>query len=457
MTATVFEGDCLEVMQIFNDNEIDAIVTDPPYALTTTKRWANTDLFSQNQSDVGKRFSKGFMGKEWDGKLPGIEVWQEALRVCKPGAHMCAFGGTRTHHRLMVAIEDAGWEIRDTLMWVYGSGFPKSNDISKAIDREAGVEREVVGRRTDRAATPKTSMKGGNLCGCGKERELIDLSAITAPATDAAKQWDGWGTALKPAWEPIILCRKPISEKTVAQNVLKWGTGGLNIDGCRIPVDPKVDDMLRTTTRGKRITETWEKGSGFKNETNTLTGVPEKGRFPANLIHDGSDEVLALFPESKGQCGDVKGTEQSRTGGEGTTCYGEYGRIAMPRRNDSGSAARFFYCAKASKSERNLGCENLPLKTAGECTDRQENTAGLNSPRAGAGRTTGSKNHHPTVKPLTLLQYLCRLITPPVGLILDPFAGSGSTGIAATREGFNVALIEIDKEYCNICRARNKS
>jgi DNA modification methylase len=430
-------------MQEMDENSIDATVTDPPYALTTTKRWKDTDQFAQNQSDVGKRFSKGFMGKAWDGKLPDKEIWQECLRVSKPGAHMLAFGGTRTHHRLMVAIEDAGWEIRDTLMWVYGSGFPKSLDVSKAIDKTAGAEREVIGRRTDRAATPKTSMKGGNLCGCGKDRELIDLSAITAPATDAAKQWQGYGTALKPAWEPIILCRKPL-EGTVAENVQKWGTGGINIDGCRIPVNPNVDDMLRNTVRGKRITETWEEGSGFKNETNSLTGVPEKGRFPANLIHDGSDEVMALFPDTtSGSFNGHRNLPKTKNTFGGFELKDESGY-----QGSSGSAARFFYTAKADSGERNKYLNGRSSKKVNDGRDTPIDNAFQRG-------ETLRKNIHPTVKPIDLLQYLCRLITPPKGLILDPFAGSGSTGVAAHNEGFDYILIEIEQEYAEIAKIRN--
>jgi site-specific DNA-methyltransferase (adenine-specific) len=350
----------------------------------------------------------------------------------------------------MVAIEDAGWEIRDTLMWVYGSGFPKSLDISKAIDKAAGVEREIIGTRMSAYGTDTTSGdrvsrdNGGAGYWVGKDPKEVLLTGDAV--TDAAKQWSGWGTALKPAWEPIILARKPL-EGTVAQNVMELGCGGINIDGCRVAINPEVDDMLRSVTRVKRVSETWENGSGFKNETNTLTGVPANGRFPANLIHDGSQTVLAQFPQSSTTGKRV--TPHTKSPAQNTPfTMGN----PLAEYTDSGSAARFFYCAKASKSERELGCESLPLKTTGECTDRNDGTAGLNSPRAGAGRTSGSRNHHPTVKPLALLQYLCRLITPPNGLVLDPFGGSGTTGIAATREGFNSVLIELDPDNYEICK-----
>jgi len=443
------------------------------------------------------------MGKVWDHGVPGIPFWQECLRVSKPGAHMLAFGGTRTHHRLMVAIEDAGWEIRDTLMWVYGSGFPKSLDVSKAIDKHDGKQMGWFGvwlrkwregnNITQKDIAALFPSNTGGLTGCVAnwelgynlptiqqfnlirdtyklpfeylediEREVIGTRTtgigtgkgntpimgdgnrdITAPRTDAAKQWDGWGTALKPAWEPIILCRKPL-EGTVSENVQKWGTGGINIDGCRVPVDPNVDDMLRTTTRGKRITETWENGSGFKNEKNALTGVPEKGRFPANLIHDGSDEILERFPETSS--GNSLGNAQI-----GITTNGvipQFTRGHLTPRYDNGSAARFFYSAKADTDERNKYLKGKPAKKVNDGRDTPIDNAFQRG-------ETMRKNIHPTVKPIDLLQYLCRLITPPKGLILDPFAGSGSTGIAAHNEGFDYLLIEIEQEYADIARMRN--
>jgi site-specific DNA-methyltransferase (adenine-specific) len=322
-------GDCLEVMASMPESSVDAIVTDPPYGLS-------------------------FMGKDWDHGVPGEAFWREALRVAKPGAHLLAFGGTRTHHRLMCAIEDAGWEIRDCFGWLYGSGFPKSLNLKD--------------------------------------------------------KWQGWGTALKPAWEPIVLARKPLIG-TVAQNVLEHGTGALNIDGCRVETE---ESLQRPERKGLGVSGGW---ANYKQEPG-LYGTPKGlGRFPANLIHDGSDEVEAVFPESKGQQGDVKGTEKSRPG-VGTNCYGEYGRIATPKRGDSGSASRFFYCAKASASER------------------------------------GEGNNHPTVKPQALMQYLCRLVTPPGGVVLDPFAGSGSTLLAALKEGFCFIGIEQEEKYCEIARRR---
>jgi hypothetical protein len=255
----VHVGDMREVLASFEPNSIDSVVTDPPYGLS-------------------------FMGKGWDRGVPGVEFWQEALRVAKPGAHLLAFGGTRTYHRLMCAIEDAGWEIRDCIMWVYGSGFPKSHNVGKAIDREAGAEREVVGNNPNHRAISGTLYEGvyqgGN----------TGAATITAPATDAAKQWEGWGTALKPAWEPIIVARKPL-EGTVAQNVLEHGTGGINIDGCRVGV-PMVGRTGEHNCGQPRANLYGKASTAYRHGD----VVPGLGRWPANLIHDGSDEVVACFP-----------------------------------------------------------------------------------------------------------------------------------------------------------------
>ena len=423
MTCTVFEGDCLEQMQIFDDNYFDSIVTDPPYGLS-------------------------FMGKEWDHGIPGIPYWKEALRIVKPGAHMLAFGGTRTHHRLMCAIEDAGWEIRDTLMWVYGSGFPKSLDVSKAIDKAAGVGRTEGQREWKGGLRHSNSMGGGS----GQENGTTTLLKYDTPSTDDGLKWTGWGTALKPAWEPIILCRKPV-EGTIVQNVLTHGCGGINIDGSRveIPENDKANYDFNNNGLSRLSRPEGDKlgqfDGGWKIDKTPRENT--KGRFPANLIHDGSDEVVELFPITS------SGAMKRKVGAyEGESNTGILRGVSGPQNQhgDSGSAARFFYCAKASKSERNIGCESLPDKTAGECTDRQEDTAGLNSPRAGAGRTSGGKNFHPTVKPLALLDYLCKLITPHNGLILDPFAGSGTLGLSANRCGFNSILIELDHDYAEIAR-----
>lgn len=349
MIARIIHGDCGIVLEKLASNSIDSIVTDPPYGLS-------------------------FMGKTWDHDVPSVDIWRECLRVLKPGGHMVAFSGTRTYHRLAVAIEDAGFEIRDQLAWVYGSGFPKSHDVSKAIDKAA--------------------------------------------ATAEAEQWQGWGTALKPAWEPICLARKPLIG-TVAENVLAHGTGAINVDGCRVAVpenDPESYMLGKRSIHAKRP----QSASNSVSLPPSTLSDSGKGRFPANLIHDGSEEVLACFPDSKGQQGDVSGNEPSSiTNG----IYGDFsGRQPAPKRNDSGSAARFFYCAKASKADRNDGVPQ--------------------------------GNKHPTVKPTPLMRYLCRLVTRPSGIVLDPFAGSGSTGRGAVLEGFNFIGIEKDTDFCVIARSR---
>jgi len=350
--SEIIHGNCIEVLKRLDENSIDAIITDPPYEL-------------------------GFMGKSWDksGIAFSSEVWSECLRVLKPGGHMLAFGGSRTFHRIAVAIEDAGFELRDTLMWVYGSGFPKSHDVSKAIDKKFGAERRVIGQ--NQYASRRPNPMNGTIYNYNADGYDISHNLEnTAPSTPEAQMWEHWGTALKPAFEPIILARKPISEKNIAENVLKWGTGGINIDDCRVETDD---------------TYSYPNGPGgcksgnfhYQSRADTPAQSNPLGRWPANFIHDGSEEVLKLFPET-----------------------------------NSNSAARFFYCAKASRKER------------------------------------GENNNHPTVKPLALMQYLVRLVTPPNGIVLDPFSGSGSTLIAATREGFKYIGIELNEEYIEIAEKR---
>ncbi len=350
------------------DSSVDSVVTDPPYGLS-------------------------FMCKRWDYNVPTVEVWTECLRVLKPGGHLLAFAGTRTQHRMAARIEDAGFEIRDMIAWVYGSGFPKSLDVSKAIDKARGAEREVV----------RTPMTPRSTAGKGFSNELDERPwmrkarangyhehAGDAPATPEAQQWAGWGTALKPALEPITMARKPLTG-TVAANVLEHGTGALNVDGCRVGTDDVLPKMSGKAILGGS-SDGWDRP--WKNDPNGLVrrqaaadAAIEKlntlGRWPANLIHDGSDEVVGLFPSGS-----------------------------------TGSAARFFYCPKASKRER------------------------------------GEGNIHPTVKPVDLMRYLCRLVTPPGGIVLDPFMGSGSTGMACELEGFDFIGIEREPEYLEIATQR---
>jgi DNA modification methylase len=418
MTFSVLHGDCLDLMPMLGENSVDSIVTDPPYGLS-------------------------FMGKDWDHGVPGVHFWQEALKVLKPGGYLLAFGGTRTFHRLAVAIEDAGFELRDTLMWVYGSGFPKSLDISKAIEATIIIggsspknlrQRDMGDKYKPHELAGTQGYGDGRMSrGADTDRDYKSAPGVT---TDAARQWEGWGTALKPAYEPIILARKPLIG-TVAANVLAHGTGGLNIDGCRVEGAKGVPTSPRRAEQGTAygdLSKDPGTGSGWD---------PQVGRWPSNLIHDGSDEVLALFPDSKGQQG--RSSDSQRTKASTYGALSDNGKEYEPRL-DAGSAARFFYCAKASRADRDEGLDGAPLK----------NNMRVNGPRESEEAKTATlrKNHHPTVKPTDLMRYLCRLITPPGGIVLDPFTGSGSTGKAAVLEGFGFIGCELQPEYVEIALAR---
>jgi DNA modification methylase len=459
LNFTVHHGDCLDVLRGMADNSVDSIVTDPPYGLS-------------------------FMGKKWDYDVPSVAIWVECLRVLKPGGHLLAFAGTRTQHRMAARIEDAGFEIRDLIAWVYGSGFPKSLDVSKAIDKsDAGDEQRArrlrftawvrsTGLSAARIDELTGTQMGGHYAtaasqpavatrdhfeilrphfGCEvpdwvevlvdertvesenfkrravvSTKEMTDTSvarpacaysaqgldagaprrevAITAAHTAAAQAWEGWGTALKPALEPITVARKPLIG-TVAANVLEHGTGAVNVDGCR------VGDEVRTASPSDFSPM---HGNRFGDPTvvehrERLAEKTYVGRWPANLIHDGSDEVLSAFPQAPGQMAKASTSDTQRAGQNtyGAMARGSNG--ATPR-GDAGSAARFFYCAKASRKDR------------------------------------GEGNKHPTVKPTDLMRYLCRLVTPPGGLVLDPFTGSGSTGKAAVLEGFRFVGVERDAD-----------
>jgi DNA modification methylase/transcriptional regulator with XRE-family HTH domain len=444
-------GDSAFLLQLLPSGSVDAIVTDPPYGLS-------------------------FMGKKWDYDVPSVEVWAECLRVLKPGGHLLAFAGTRTQHRMAVRIEDAGFEIRDMIAWVYGSGFPKSRDISKDIDYRGGAQlawfgpwlrewREKRGISQSELAKHFPSRSGGKtgrvsnfergvrlptaddfnlLCRVldlpfknieEAEREVIGTmpgdperfksfaeqdgnerrtfnNDITAPATEAARQWQGWGTALKPALEPITVARKPLIG-TVAENVLAHGTGGLNIDGCRVGETVETWPKSRSYGGGTEYAFTHTSGGVINSQP---TGAIPSGRWPANLIHDGSDEVLGVFPSEK-----------------------------------AGSASRYFYCAKTSKRDRNEGCEHIEAKQYSH--DGRETSID----NAYQRNSSSGNNHHPTVKPTDLMRYLCRLVTPPGGVVLDPFMGSGSTGKAAMLEGFRFIGIEREAEYLEIAKARIES
>jgi site-specific DNA-methyltransferase (adenine-specific) len=393
-------GDCTEELKKLPDNSVDSIVTDPPYGLEFMgKEW---DKFKEGKNIAGgttgidtpygrKRALPAFYQIDTNGYQDFSFKWAtEALRVLKPGGYLLSFGGTRTYHRMTCAIEDAGFEIRDCIFWTYASGFPKSLNIGKAIAKKQGAKKQ--------GAKKQGAGSVGNAFPLNPEYQDYEL-------TEDAKQWEGWGTALKPAVEPIVVARKPLSEKNVASNVLKWGTGGINIDGSRVGTEQV---SAHHAPKG-----TFAGGEPRESDKNYYDNL---GRFPANLIHDGSDEVVSGFP------------------------------------ND---ASRFFYVAKASRSERNMGLEGFEEKPS------QLNSGGIGREKSVEKRLEKEgenaptmKNVHPTVKPLKLMEYLVKLVTPPKGICLDPFLGSGTTAMACKRLGFNYIGIEKDPEYCKIAEAR---
>lgn len=397
----LIHGDSLEELKKLPENSIDAIVTDPPYGLS-------------------------FMGKKWDYDVPSKEIWAECLRVLKPGGYLLSFAGTRTQHKIASGIEDAGFEIRDMIAWVYGSGFPKSLNIGKAVDKLQGNERESFGKSPNWRPSKTKGGKGFDKLGDGEV--YIDI-------TKGTSEWEGWGTALKPALEPITVARKPI-EGTVAENCLKWGVGGINIDECRIPT---CEDQRRPSAGGENgLTGT----STFKiRERKVEDQIQHAGRFPANLIHDGSDEVVELFPNTK--TGDVKPYKRLTNDQYG----GSFHDNSSVHKGDSGSAARFFYCAKASKSERNMGCDSIPIKDPDHRTDTAKGSY------VDKGIAPQS-NCHPTVKPVAIMEYLVRLVSREGSTILDPFMGSGTTGIACKKLKRHFIGIEKEAEYIKIAQAR---
>lgn len=361
-------GNCLEVLKEYEDNSFDSIVTDPPYEL-------------------------GFMGKSWDstGIAFNTDVWKEALRVLKPGGYLLAFSGSRTYHRIAVAVEDAGFEIRDQIMWVYGSGFPKSMSVGLAMEKKG-----------------------------------LDPTNFV-----------GWGTALKPAHEPIVMARKPL-EGTVVENVLTWGTGGINIDESRVPGEPVPINKL----------EEWS-GFGQKIEPNYQQEMNTSGRFPANFIHDGSDEVVELFPRAKGGAYPAaRGKSDIGAFAQGGTHKDKPNQARVM--GDDGSAARFFYCAKANSKDRNEGLEDFEDKQQ-DLSNKENNSGGDDSGNSGGNKR---KNHHPTVKPTELMRYLIKMVTPKEGKVLDPFVGSGSTGKAAMLDGYSFVGIDMNKDYIDLAKAR---
>ena len=508
---TIIQGDSQEKLKGLADNSVDSICCDPPYGLS-------------------------FMGKKWDYDVPSSELWVEVMRVLKPGGHLLSFAGSRTYHRMAVNIEDAGFEIRDQIMWVYGVGFPKSHNIGKSVDKLQGNKREVTGQ----SRNGSNSLMGG----------LSDtVTSTTQDITKGSSPYEGWGTALKPAHEPIVVARKPLSEKTIAKNVLEWGTGGINIDGCRVEYQGEAD-KASATPQGK-CTSNSSAGSApdvdmsevdyhgekywYKNEHKDLIKkwlddedyvwselkenlespevynwckLPEindgdrilfdsivgecvrlyeskrkeferpkqTGRFPANFIHDGSDEVVEKFPDSKGDSANRKkrkqidgdsifGMTQNGLETDGYTDSGSAARFFKSCPYETGEGARFFYCAKASKKDRNEGLEEFEAtpKLNNRIDQKLMKCSFCNKYKIATDfckcidpqwKVNKVGNNHPTVKPTALMQYLVRLVTPVGGTVLDPFMGSGSTGKACVLEGFDFIGIELDTEYCKIAQAR---
>lgn len=423
----LFNGNMLDMLKVIENESIDSIVCDPPYELN-------------------------FMNKGWDnsGIAFNIECWKQCYEVLKPGGYLLAFGGSRTYHRIACAIEDAGFEIRDTIMWLYGSGFPKSMNIGLAIDKKNGVESKVVGRIKGAGSTGNNS--AGNQTFVAKNQ----YEDGTHDIKEAQNKWQGWGTALKPSFEPIIVARKPFKGSCV-DNVIKYGVGGINIDECRVE-NTNADTYDLEKRQVSKATGSYNDGHFLDDLHNkdAKHGVNDLGRFPANTIltYDETDfeEVCGGFPNTKGG-GKVK--EKGTYG----ICF-EDKRDSKPMADgydDSGSASRYFYCAKASKKDRDEGLEEFEEKTAGQRTNRKEGSAGIN---AYAGATGKARNIHPTVKPTTLMQYLVRLVTPNGGTALDPFNGSGSTGKAVMYENkerdknYKYIGIELTEEYLPIAKAR---
>ena len=465
--------DCLNVLKMMIEDEVfvDSIVTDPPYEL-------------------------GFMGRSWDST--GIafqkETWELCFKVLKPGGHLLAFSGSRTYHRMAVAIEDAGFEIRDQVMWLYGSGFPKSMNVGKALDKKLGNERIKTGEKKTHSNKGIKQSEQRTAIGAGAFGQEVDED-VTVGTTE----WEGWGTALKPAHEPLVLARKPLSEKSVVDNVLKHRTGGINIDECRVEYADENDRSGWHKTGGGR--KGYQDSDTFKIRKITPEEIKERtkdGRFPANVIHDGSDVVKDIFPKT-GTKGKAKypdtnpdfrdqGRQSKENMGIDKLSFGQTENVKrkavnrQPRKDDkvwtnnnsgmkslqytieyedSGDASRYFYCAKTSKAERNQGLNNFPIKNkkGGGGTSNNvwyEDDVNSASGKFGSEKAP-SKNVHPTVKPIKLMKYLCRLITPKGGTVLDPFMGSGSTGMAAKEENFDFVGIEKEEEYFNIASARIES
>ena len=430
-------GDCLEVLKTIPDNSVDSIVTDPPYGLGFMgKEWDTFDKSQfgikgqegENDLKVKKNFNT-LPRYKTDGLYQFVNDWAtECLRVLKPGGYLLSFSGSRTYHKICMGIEDAGFEIRDQIMWVYGSGFPKSHNIGKAVDKLQGNDREVVGEVKD----------GFNNWANFTDRDWKPENNVYTKGTS---EWEGWGTALKPAHEPIVMARKPLSEKTVAENVLRWGTGGLNIDESRIG----TDDVLGREQKSSHEYAMLQGGynDGYWDNTKGL------GRWPANIIFD--EEAGQILDQ---QSGISKSPSKVKSGGK--TFHGQDYDIRGEDKegyNDKGGASRFFYCPKASKKDRDEGLDGFKgyKKYEDTCSDNHSFSHMVKN------KDSISKNHHPTVKPTDLMLYLIKLVTPKNGVVMDCFLGSGSTGKAAVRGGFDFIGIEKEEEYIKIAEARIKN
>ena len=512
-------GDNMKSLKELPDNSVDSIVTDPPYALTSIKKRFGKEGSAPAQygSDGAfQRSSKGFMGKEWDAEVPTVEFWSEVYRVLKPGGHVLSFGGTRTYHRMAVNIEDAGFEIRDQIMWIYGSGFPKSHNISKAIDKKygrlgydlteiktklkdlykssgktmskideecgfkasgylriehrdddgwgealpteerwkvisevIGCSQEIFNEYSNYFVEAEREITGKGNAGFLEKNNVFEMDNegygdydLTKSKTPEGQEWEGWGTALKPANEPICVARKPLSEKSVAENVLKWGTGGINIDDCRIGSSEKLARPINEANNN-----VYGKYNTFGNE------IEPEGRFPANVIFDEEagkilDEQSGIKQSQKRKPEYNKPTEHTNTYTPKASDYRDDNTY-----DDKGGASRFFYVPKVSKKERNRGLDGFEEKV--NKFGNQKNGEDMGNKSVNDKFTTQpKKNNHPTVKPINLLTYLIRLVTPKNGVVMDCFMGSGSTGIAAQLEGFKFIGMEMDEDYFNIAETR---
>ena len=397
---TVLHGDCLELLRLVDSDSIDSIVTDPPYGLN-------------------------FLGRDWDKALPDPAIWSEALRVAKPGAHLVCFGAPKCYHRIACHVEDAGWELRDSLMWLYGSGFPKSHNVAIAIDKRHGA---LAHRGRAIRVTTEVPFEQSAL-------QRPDPPPKHEPITDDAKRWTGWGTALKPAYEPILLARKPFGG-TVAENVMKHGTGALNIDGCRIAV----------AGGGARPRRGWAGPGlvyGARFRAARVVDKTTLGRWPANLVLD--EGAAEMLDEQSGKR-PVGGGEIRASGAFSVAKGKEQPRVSQCH-GDTGGASRFFYVPKASRSEREAGLDDF---VPGAVNDGRDTPIDNPYQRGDTMR----KCLHPTVKPIALMRWLVRLVTPPGGLVLDPFAGSGTTGCAAAIEGFRFVGMELDEDHVALAQAR---